>query len=91
MNILDYIIFSFSEKELSIYRMRRFGRKTLEEVGKEFGVTRERVRQIESKVEEKTRIMKLNVEIEVENKLEIIADELSERTKLELRNHNLLT
>ena len=48
-----------SEREQEIVRMR-FGldggqAKTLEEVGKEFGVTRERIRQIEAKTLAKLR------------------------------------
>jgi len=48
-----------SEREQQVVRLR-FGLddgqvRTLEEVGKEFGVTRERVRQIESKVLAKLR------------------------------------
>lgn len=52
-------ITGFSERELKILE-RRFGIRngithTLEEVGKEFGVTRDRVRQIEAKALEKIR------------------------------------
>lgn len=65
INILDYIILNFSEKELSIYRMRKFERGTLEEVAKKFGVTRERIRQIEEKIQEKIKIIKLDVEIKI--------------------------
>lgn len=50
MNILDYVLLNFSEKDLAIYRMRKFEHKTLEEVGKIFQVTRERIRQIEARV-----------------------------------------
>ncbi len=88
MNILDYILLTFTEKEIAIYRMRRFERKTLEEVGKEFQITRERVRQIEAKIEEKTRFFKLNVEIS--NRLEDFVDQMSERTRNELREMNLI-
>lgn len=55
MNLIDYILFNFSEKELNIYRMRKFEKKTLEEVGQKFSVTRERIRQIEAKALEKIR------------------------------------
>jgi len=56
---IDNIISDLSPKEQKILKMR-FGlddgvSHTLEEVGKEFGVTRERIRQIESKVIEKIR------------------------------------
>jgi RNA polymerase primary sigma factor len=61
------ILNDLSSKEQKIIEMR-FGlidgiNHTLEEVGKEFGVTRERIRQIEAKVQDKIRanekIMKL--------------------------------
>ena len=56
---LDDIIADLSAREQKILRMR-FGLEdgvthTLEEVGKEFGVTRERIRQIEAKALEKIR------------------------------------
>jgi len=56
---IDEILADLSPKEQKILKMR-FGLEdgvshTLEEVGKEFGVTRERIRQIESKVIEKIR------------------------------------
>jgi len=56
---LDAIILDLSPREQKILRMR-FGlddgiTHTLEEVGKEFGVTRERIRQIEAKSLEKIR------------------------------------
>jgi len=56
---IDEIIADLSPKEQKILKMR-FGlddgvSHTLEEVGREFGVTRERIRQIESKVIEKIR------------------------------------
>ena len=43
----------FTEKEYTIFKARNFERKTLEEVGRTFGITRERVRQIEEKILEK--------------------------------------
>lgn len=43
------------EKELKILDMRN-NKHTLDEVGKEFGVTRERIRQIEAKAREKIRM-----------------------------------
>lgn len=67
MNILDYILFNFSMKEIQIYKYRRLNQKTLEEVGKEFGVTRERIRQIENKIDDKVKILKLNIIISQEN------------------------
>ena len=56
------ILADLSEKEKRIIEMR-YGlhdgiNHTLEEVGKEFGVTRERIRQIEAKVHEKIRMNK---------------------------------
>ncbi len=44
-----------SPKEIKCLQLRKDG-KTLEEVGKEFGVTRERVRQIEAKATERIKI-----------------------------------
>jgi RNA polymerase primary sigma factor len=41
-------------KEVRVLEMR-MEKKTLEEVGREFGVTRERIRQIEAKAQEKIR------------------------------------
>ncbi len=57
---IGQILSDLSEKERKIIEMR-FGlhdgiNRTLEEVGKEFGVTRERIRQIEAKVHEKIRM-----------------------------------
>ena len=56
---LGYIIQDLTPREQKILQMR-FGLEdgithTLEEVGKEFGVTRERIRQIEAKALEKIR------------------------------------
>src|SRR4051812_36617467 len=56
---LDAILHSLSEREKKVIQLR-FGLsdghpRTLEEVGKEFGVTRERIRQIESKTLSKLR------------------------------------
>ncbi|MBU1500091.1 sigma-70 family RNA polymerase sigma factor, partial [Patescibacteria group bacterium] len=51
---VDEVLESLSEREAKVLRMR-FGLEdskrsmTLEEVGREFGVTRERIRQIEAK------------------------------------------
>jgi RNA polymerase primary sigma factor len=50
---LDEVLQTLSEREARVLKMR-FGLEsqrpmTLEEVGKEFGVTRERIRQIEAK------------------------------------------
>jgi RNA polymerase primary sigma factor len=56
---LDAVLHSLSEREKKVIQLR-FGLtdghpRTLEEVGKEFGVTRERIRQIESKTLSKLR------------------------------------
>jgi RNA polymerase primary sigma factor len=56
---LDSILHTLSEREKKVIQLR-FGLtdghpRTLEEVGKEFGVTRERIRQIESKTMSKLR------------------------------------
>lgn len=90
MNLIDYILFNFSEKELNIYRMRRLENKTLEEVGQKFSVTRERIRQIEAKMEEKTSYLKLDVSISKFDRVINHVEELSQRTQNELRNLNLL-
>ena len=90
MNILDYILHNFSSKELEIYRQRMHGNKTLEEVGKEFGVTRERVRQIESKIHDKTKYFKLDIDVSVNNLAQNRVDEMSTRTQSELRDLGIL-
>lgn len=56
---LDYVIKSLTDREIKILRLR-FGfvdniPKTLEEIGKEFGVTKDRIRQIEAKALRKLR------------------------------------
>jgi RNA polymerase primary sigma factor len=56
---LDAILHTLSDREKRVIQLR-FGLadghpRTLEEVGKEFGVTRERIRQIESKTLSKLR------------------------------------
>jgi RNA polymerase primary sigma factor len=56
---LDSILHTLSERETKVIQLR-FGLadghpRTLEEVGREFGVTRERIRQIESKTLSKLR------------------------------------
>lgn len=66
MNILDYVLFNFSMKEIEIYRSRRFKQETLEEVGKRFGVTRERIRKIENHIDDKVKILRLDVTISQE-------------------------
>lgn len=68
MNIIDYILLEFSDKEISVYRGRTFEKKTLEQLAKELGLTRERIRQIEAKMREKIRMLKLDIEIRVKDK-----------------------
>lgn len=48
LGIIDFS--DFSEREQAILRGRFIDLKTLEEVGKDFGVTRDRIRQIEAKL-----------------------------------------
>jgi DNA-directed RNA polymerase sigma subunit (sigma70/sigma32) len=70
MNILDYILMNFSLKELEIYRLRKISKICIEQVGKQFSVTRERIRQIESTIEEKIISMKIDIEINVKQRYE---------------------
>jgi len=65
MNIMDYILFNLTMKEINIYFARKFQKKTLEEVGKEFGVSRERIRQMEAKVENKVRCLGLDIKVNI--------------------------
>jgi RNA polymerase primary sigma factor len=56
---VEAVLYSLSERERRVLELR-FGlddgrSRTLEEVGKEFGVTRERIRQIEAKALRKLR------------------------------------
>ncbi len=56
---IEYVLSTLSPREQTVLQMR-FGledgrSRTLEEVGKEFSVTRERIRQIEAKVLRKLR------------------------------------
>lgn len=53
MNIIDYVLFNLTMEEINIYFARKFQKKTFEEIGKEFGVTRERIRQMEARVEDR--------------------------------------
>ena len=46
---------SLTDKEISVMVMRK-NKETLETVGRKFGVTRERIRQIETKTEEKIKL-----------------------------------
>ena len=52
-DILDTVALDFTPKELRIIWMRKVKRQTLEETGKVFGFTRERVRQIEEEINKK--------------------------------------
>ena len=44
---------TLTERETQVLKLRNEQRKTLEECAKEMGVTRERVRQLETKVKKK--------------------------------------
>lgn len=69
INLLDWVLLNFTEKELNVYRQRKLAHRTLESLGKEMGVTRERIRQIEAKIEEKIRRAGLIIETNVEIKM----------------------
>lgn len=60
-----------TEKEISILKSRSLSRKTLEDLGKKYGVTRERIRQIEKKS-----IAKLSVQLKTP--LVTLANELDQ-------------
>ena len=64
MNKQTFVKENCSPKEYGIMKMRHGWKdgvtRTLEEVGKEFGVTRERIRQIEAKINERIRISMLD-------------------------------
>lgn len=49
------LIQEIDDRSLEILLLRKLDKLTLEEVGKKFGVTRERIRQIESKTNEQIR------------------------------------
>lgn len=55
VKIISKTILSMTPREQNIIIMRMCDNKTLEEVGKAFGVTRERIRQIENKLHMKIR------------------------------------
>lgn len=65
MNILDYLLTQFSITEITIYRQRNFENKTFAEVGKIHWITRERIRQIEERIEEKLTQLSLNISISI--------------------------
>jgi DNA-directed RNA polymerase sigma subunit (sigma70/sigma32) len=65
MNIIDYVLFNLTMEEINIYFARKFQKKTFEEIGKEFGVTRERIRQMEARVEDKVRNLGLDNEFKI--------------------------
>lgn len=65
-NIIDYIFKTFSEKELEVYKMRRIQNRTFEEIGKKLNVTRERIRQIDAKTENKMMHLPIKIKIEIE-------------------------
>ena len=59
--ILEKILEALAEREQEIIRMRHgladYEKKTLEDIGRKYNVTRERVRQIEAKAMEKLRLL----------------------------------
>ena len=64
---LAHVLSELNEREQRVLRLR-FGLddgrdRTLEEVGREFGVTRERIRQIEAKALRKLRLPKHQVKL----------------------------
>lgn len=70
---LQLLFSSLQEKERKIILMR-YGlvdgiTHTLEETGREFGVTRERIRQIEAKAHEKMRQIVKGIEIKLQSLL----------------------
>jgi len=74
----------FTDRELDTIKYRIFEQKTLEETAKIFGVTRERIRQIESKALRKFRFY-AQIEKQQKNDSDIINLDLSVRTYNVLR------
>lgn len=72
----------FSEKELMVLYRRIVQSRTLEETGKEFSVTRERVRQIEAKCFEKIHDTEMGICIP--------SDKLSARLMQFLEDNNVI-
>jgi RNA polymerase primary sigma factor len=58
---------NLNDRELMVLYYRKVEKKTLEEVGKLFGVTRERIRQIDAKTVEKIRQKARASGLEVDN------------------------
>lgn len=75
-----------NERELHILMLRYKNYKALEEIGKSFGLTRERIRQLESKAIRKLKHpMRINFLVKGKEKLELISHEEMEEIRQEVR------
>jgi DNA-directed RNA polymerase sigma subunit (sigma70/sigma32) len=65
MNILDYILLNFSQKEIDIYRKIKLEKVPYDIICKEYGITKNRVRQIQEKTITKTCFFNLDVKVSI--------------------------
>lgn len=82
-----------TDRELTVLELRNGRNMTLEDVGKEFGVTRERIRQVEQKAIRKLRhpanLMRMSV-VAYEDYAKLVAENQDLKNKLEYVEKNAL-